>query len=374
MKKVLFIVQNFKIGGTISSLYSLLSLVNESEVKVDVFAKMQIGEYFDSLPNCQILDENIWLSHSICRGGYLKKNIVNILLAFRKALGLFGFDLYKFYNYWGGKSIKTDQYDAVIGFDETLSGYISYLPAKKRISWIHCDYRRYANGKDESAFFNRIDTIVCVSYYAKSVFDSIYPQFSYKSVCIHNVINRDLILEKSTEDINDYRFDTSQFTIISCGRIDPVKQFSRIPQVVDKLIKLNADPFKWYILGSGNNKEENLIHNEIVKYHVEDYVIMLGMKDNVYPYMHKSDLYVCTSCSESFPMVVNEAKALSKPIVSNDFPSVHESVQDGINGYVCNLDEMPTVIYGCMKNPLIIAENNRIEENKIILNSFVNML
>ena len=85
---------------------------------------------------------------------------------------------------------------------------------------------------------------------------------------------------------------------------------------------------------------------------MEDTVILLGPKTNAYPYIAKADLYVCTSESESFPLVVNEAKALSVPIITNNFPSVYESVEEGIEGYVVPLDAMPEKIADFMDKPL----------------------
>ena len=80
-------------------------------------------------------------------------------------------------------------YDAIIGFDESLSHYISLLPAKKRICWIHCDYRRYVKGKNESKYYDKIDTIVCVSESMRKVFCDYYPNCSHKTVTIHNIID-----------------------------------------------------------------------------------------------------------------------------------------------------------------------------------------
>lgn len=372
--KVLVVISSFGMGGTISSLYSLLSILDKRKVSVDLFSLVHDGEYYGRLPNCRLLDENVWLSYSIVHKGFFSKLFMKFLWTIRKMMELLYIDMFSLYGYIGGKQIHSDQYDAIIGFDEGLARIICKYPAKRRINWIHCDYRRFAKGRNESKSYNKIDAIVCVSDFARKIFSNIYPQFSNKVYAIHNVINISDIQKKSVEPVSDSRFNNDKYTIVSCGRLDPVKQFSKIPLLASNLKKLGAVPFIWYIIGAGDRTEEDLINREIHKHHVTDCVVMLGMKTNIYPFLLKSDLYVCTSSSESFPMVVNEAKALFVPIISNDFPSVYESVRDGIDGYVCTLENMPRCILNQMNHPLAVSKENYWNENEEIIVKFMNLL
>ena len=373
-KRVLIIISSFSIGGTISSLYSLLSLIDKSKIDIDVFARSQVGPYEGKLPNCRLLDENIWLSHTIYHKSFLIKAFVRFLWFLRQSMQFVGVDLFKVYNYLGGKQINSEKYDAVIGYDETFARYLSHIPAQKRINWIHCDYRRFAKGQDESRYYDKIDSVVCVSKYVKGVFCEVYPQYLHKTFAIHNAINVEQIREYSKLHIDDNRFTTDYFTIVSCGRLDPVKQFTKIPNIAFQIKAMNASPFRWYIIGGGNDQEKHIIENEIAKYKVGDCVIMLGLKTNVYPYLAKSDLYVCTSSSESFPMVVNEAKALLVPVISNAFPSAKESIREGIDGQLCNIENMAQLICNQMINPMKINKNLYNCENSHIVNQFMTLL
>ena len=182
-------------------------------------------------------------------------------------------------------------------------------------------------------------------------------------------INVDLITQKAKESIDDKRFVTERYTIISCGRLDPVKQFSKIPKIAAKIKEQYQHPFRWYIIGSGIEAERQQIEAEIDSNGVTDEVVMLGLKSNPYPYLAKSDLYVCTSVSESFPMVVNEAKALCIPVVSNDFPSVKESLRDGIDGYVCTIDEMANTIVKASQTTWALDSSYYREHNARIVES-----
>ena len=251
--------------------------------------------------------------------------------------------MYALYHRIGGKQIHSDEYDALIGYDESMARLISYFPAKKRINWIHSDYRRFAQGRDETKYYDKIDAVVCVSYFVKGVFSEVYPQYADRVYAIHNVINVEDIRKKAQEAIDDSRFTTDVYTIVSCGRLDPVKQFLLIPGLAAQMKDEGAKPFRWYIIGGGNDAEQQAIESEIVKHNVQDTVSILGMKKNVYPYIANSDLYVCTSSSESYPMVVNEAKALLIPVISNSFPSVAESIRNGVDGVICTMEGYRTL-------------------------------
>ena len=354
-KRILFIMPQYEIGGITVSLYSLLSKIDPKRIQADVFAA-PTGPYKGKMPNCTELPQNTWLSYPYIGGNALIKVFQTVVYGLRYALSKLHINTFPLLYWIGGKSLHTDNYDAVVCFSEGMAYMVSSFPAKKKIQWIHCDYRRHLetnNPKFERYAYERYDTVICVSNFVQGVFSEIYPEFANKTVTIHNLINTEDIKAKAKEDKDlDNRFKTDAFTIVSCGRLDPIKGFNKIPALANQVKSLTNKPFRWYIIGGGFSEEQNKIEAEIKKYHQEDTVILLGPKANAYPYIAKTDLYICTSESESFPLVVNEAKALSVPIISNNFPSVYESVEEGVDGYVVSLDAMPEKIAAFMAKPL----------------------
>jgi len=353
--QVLFLMPKYEIGGITISLYSLLSIMNPNRIKADIFAA-PIGPYKGKMPHCTELPQNIWLSYPYIGGGFFIRMFQILVYGLRYALSKIHINILPLIYWLGGKSMHTEKYDAVVCFSEGMAYMASSFPAKKLIQWIHCDYRRHLetnNPKFEYYAYKRYDTVVCVSDFVKHVFSEIYPEFANKTMAIHNVINVEDIRSKGKDD-NDYdgRFKTDVFTIVSCGRLDPIKGFNKIPMLANQVKSLSNKAFRWYIIGGGFAEEQHRIEEEIKKYNLMEFVILLGSKINAYPYIAKANLYVCTSESESFPLVVNEAKALSVPVISNIFPSVYESLEEGVDGYVVPLDEMPEKIADFMYNPL----------------------
>ena len=202
--------------------------------------------------------------------------------------------------------------------------------------------------------FHILNKIVCVSEFARRDFLSVYPQLSEKTIVIPNQLDKKEIVTKSLcQEWIDPRFKTDIFTIISLGRLDPVKQFSKIPTIARKIKESCNIPFRWYIIGGSRSdkREEYLIKSAIKENDVSNIVIMLGEKTNPYPYLAKSNLFVHTSKSETFGIVISEANLLCIPVIVNDFGCAPEMVKNGENGFVVNVNDMHLCISDILTSP-----------------------
>ncbi len=255
-------------------------------------------------------------------------------------------------------------YDVVIAFQEgQATKFVSYFKNAKKVSWVRCDYSnmlRISRKKPQHKLYEKIDKIVCVSNYTKDVFVKVLPETKFKTIALHNLISDQLIIQKANKniDIDDY-FNFKGFKILSLGRIDAVKRFSFIPQIVAEL-KNRGYSFRWYIIGRGNEKETKLLNNNIRFFNVDNELILLGEKNNPYPYIKEVDLLVLTSYSEACPNVINEAKILGTPIVTTDFGSVYEFIEDNINGLISPIETIADKIEIMISNG---ETYNRIKKN-----------
>ena len=235
--------------------------------------------------------------------------------------------------------------DIVIGFQEGIATrYASHFRCKKKIAWLHCDYNRaYPLPINEIDLYNKYDSIVAVSEFTRSTFLGRYPSLGDKTLAIYNLLDAERIKVLTLEPVDDNRFLKQGFTIISVGRLDPVKRFESIPEIAAKL-KGQGIQFRWYILGGGAQETKESIESNIEKFAVQDCVVMLGRKPNPYPYFKKADLLVSTSASEACPMIFNEAKILGLSIVSADFPTAKEFIDNGTNGIISPIEEIGQAI------------------------------
>lgn len=376
-KKILFVIPGFTLGGTIISLISLLGKIDYNKYEVDLYSRSFLGydKVCDKLLNCNILEENVLLSSTVRTKGVLIKLFSLLLQLAIRCSRKFGYDLYSLCAKIGCKQINTCEYDAVIAYQESMVDELSNWSARRKIIWIHSDYIRNAKINprvlSQNIKFNSFDDIVCVSKSAQDSFCSVFPELRNKTSVVYNIIDKDYISKKANEDIKlNSSFDQSKYAIISCGRIDPVKQFHLIPSIAD-VVKKNCNiPFKWYIIGGDRNFEtyKDLIIQEIDKYNLSDIVLFLGEQSNVYPYISKSNLLVSLSESETFALVIHEALALGIPVIMNDIPVAYELLKNNEAECICNLSEVADKIVKtiCVK-PVVESYRNL---NDIAINSF----
>lgn len=383
MKNILFVITSFRHGGTNKSLENLLSLLDTEKYQVDVFAMEHYGPYESKLPNCTILPKDKWL-HALIAQFRDTKGITKLrsitLKVLRKLMTSLGMNITnKLYKKTANKLLKTKNYDAVIAYSEGVpTAFVSNVKHSNKIAWIHCDYSSYMilnNHPDEREIYASYKSIVCVSEYTKKEFVRIMPTIKEKVYAIHNLVNATEIKKLAKLPVLDTKFHEKNFTILSVGRIDVVKRFDKIPEIASILKERGVD-FIWYLIGPagfGNTQIE--FEQNIKKNKVENSFIWLGAKDNPYSYMANSDLLVMTSLSEACPYVLNEAKILELPVITTDYGSATEFIDNGVNGIITPIENIANEIEKIISDKgfyKTLKQNLRTNgyENKVILDKF----
>ena len=123
--------------------------------------------------------------------------------------------------------------------------------------------------------------------------------------------------------------------LLSIGRFCVAKNFDNVPEICKLIIEPGLN-IKWYLIGFG--ADEQLIRSKITEFHMEDYVIILGKKENPYPYIKTCDLYVQPSRFEGRCVSVTEAQMLGKPVVITDYPTSASQLEDGVDGIIVPLE------------------------------------
>ena len=92
----------------------------------------------------------------------------------------------------------------------------------------------------------------------------------------------------------------------------------------------------WYLIGYGG--EESLIRKRIAEEGMGSKVIILGKKENPYPYIKACDIYVQPSRYEGNAVTVREAQMLGKPVIVTNYPTATSQIEDGVDGVIVPLD------------------------------------
>lgn len=344
MKKVLFVVPQLSHGGSNKSLENILSKLDSSILEIKIYS---LGTNEHNLPYYEVFFSHLITQGMLYRIAVGVKLIRKILNAIQNYLKI---DVWHYiYHIEANRIQKKENFDVVIGFEESYATvFASRFTCEKKIAWMHCDYnlyKIYSGGRDEHALYRRFNHIVAVSEFAKRVFVDNFPEAKDKTSVIYNILDCDRIKEHAKEEIQDERFKTDNFTIVSIGRITEVKQFDLIPDFARQIKSINLNSyFRWYIIGDGDEYIKEQIERKIKEYGLEDTVILLGAKSNPYPYIKQAHLHVCTSRTESWSYVINEAKVLHTPVVTLRCGSSEEVVVDGKTGLITTKENISSVV------------------------------
>ena len=136
-------------------------------------------------------------------------------------------------------------------------------------------------------------------------------------------------LERYTEKISDLEGKN----IISVGRISPEKGYLDLIDVF-KIVNKKYPDWKLNIVGDGVQFQE--LKEKVEKENLKDNVILHGFqnKDKIEEIMLNSSIYVMTSFTESFGLVLIEAESYGLPLVVFDTAQgAHEIIENGKNGF-----------------------------------------
>ena len=208
------------------------------------------------------------------------------------------------------------------------------ITANKKIAWIHSDFRTTKYPIDRMMDYACLyDTFVAVSCKVAEEFKDLCPKYSNKISVVHNIIDGEEILRKAEMvPQNDEYFKYSGTKILTVGRFSKEKGIDRAILVCNLLKNTYHLDFRWYLVGWG---DEELLYRELIKkYGLENDFIILGRKDNPYPYIASCDIYCQTSISEAYSMTILEAMQLCRPIICTDFDGADEQVKNGETGII----------------------------------------
>ena len=359
MKKRIFIAIHYmEIGGAERALLGLLEALNTSVYDVDLFVFSHQGEFMEFIPhNIHLLEENPTYAS-------LEKSSLRVFFEGKWSL-LISRVWARFYNAIINRAIP---YPSACGWDEFGRYTVRMLPslfylgeydmaisflnphyivrdkvkARTKVAWIHTDYSTvHINPERELAVWESYDHIISVSPSVTKAFLDQFPSLKTKICLMENMLPTELIRRQADE------FDAlpempGEMRLLSIGRFCFPKNFLGAVEIMAELCKLRND-VTWYIIGYGT--QENKIREKIYEWHLEEKFVILGKKDNPYPYIKACDLYVQPSIYEGKAVTVKEAQFLGKTVAITRYPTSTSQLEDGVDGLIIPLGNPTETAY-----------------------------
>lgn len=339
-KKIAIVMGTIYLGGAERALINMLNFFDYYQYDVDLWV---CGE---EAGNISLINKNVnihtvesefsgknsirysvkyWLKHK-------KPWNILFMFAFLFLAKLNKNDSAKNYHYYSKSLLPANDviYDCMIAYrgwdDKILRFGFNRISAKKRVVWMHND--TYSEKFPFSYFYKNADKIFCVSKTIKQHMGELYRGVDGKTEVFYNILDKDDILKKSEESCDT---PLRRPTLLSVGRLSWEKGFDMIPEAAS-LLKKDGFDFTWYIIGEGYKRRD--IEPKIREFNVEENVILLGAKDNPYPFYKACDIFVQTSTTEGYCITTAEAKILHKPVVASNIPVMHEQFESMQNGII----------------------------------------
>lgn len=306
MKKkcLLFLIESMVVGGAERVLINLVNSLSPKKYDITVVSIFKNSVYEGY--NCTFTDSlasHVKYKFLINNSNHLIYTIFNVL---------FNHGWKRLFHWWligRGFDVEIAWYE---GLPTTFLAHSSNKQSRK-LAWLHSGdgfsgltVQQRERLRREYAVF---DQIVGVSNGVCRNFQQHLGE-GYPLTTCYNILDNKEILNKADAFAVDRE---PVLTFVSVGRLIPVKGFVRLIHVCGRLKKEGYD-FRLWIIGEGS--EHDALQRQIQNEKLEREGLLLGNKDNPYPYMKAADWFISSSYAEGFSTVLTEAGIIGTPIIS----------------------------------------------------------
>lgn len=354
MKKKLLIVSHaLVLGGAERALLGLLESLDPEIWDTDLFLMRHEGELMDMIPDhirllpaipaytvlARPMKDTLREGHFLLTGARLAGKLAAKRYARKHGHteSIVGLEYsHKFTCSLMPKIQPEQEYDLAISFLTPHYFVARKVRAKKKIAWIHTDYTQVQlNVESETAMWSAYDHIASISDAVTESFLKVFPSMEDRIVLIENILPEKLIRRQAEEFDAAGEMPPEGTRLLSIGRFCHQKNFDNVPDICARLLEQGLD-VTWYLIGFGDGEE--LIRQKIREAGVENRVIVLGKRDNPYPYIKACDVYIQPSRYEGKAVTVREAQMLGKSVIITNYATAPSQLEDGVDGVTVPLD------------------------------------
>lgn len=354
MKKILIFSHAMEIGGAERALLGLLETIDTTKYEVDLFLMRHQGELMKCIPpNINLLPENPKYAclaipfidvlkrgqFSVAVGRYVgkwkaAKRVKELHLQNDNGVAL---EYSHKFTRRAMPVISDKEYDLAISFLTPHYFCMEKVKAKKKIAWIHTDYATVSvDTESELRMWSQYDYIISISENVTESFLKVFPSTRPKILQMENIMPTKYMASMADEfSVVSEMPEDGSVKLLTIGRFSHAKNMDQIPMICQHIRESGINA-KWYLIGFGG--EEALIRQKIKEAGMKDYVIILGKKENPYPYIKACDIYVQPSRYEGKSVAVREAQILNKPVVITDYATSGSQLRDGYDGMIVPMD------------------------------------
>lgn len=336
-KNILFIMSSLRNGGAERSLVNLLQLLDYDKYNVDLLLFQNEGMFLKQVPDEVNVISNFDKLHIL----YDNKRVVSIKYPYLSAIHIIGTFVsrqktntlsqsrqYRWKHFYKQNvPTLTKFYDVAIAYMQREQTYflVDKVKATKKIAWVHNEYSQLGHFREiDLEYFEKIDKVVTISDLCARDLESNFPSIKDKFMVLPNLTSSKVI-KNMANDFLPSELKENMVNIVSVGRLNPQKGFDFALDAAAELKRCKLK-FHWIVLGVGSLKEK--LEKKQVELGIQDCFEFIGARDNPYAYMKNADVLVQSSRFEGKSVVLDEAKILCCPIVTTNYPTVYDQINN----------------------------------------------
>ena len=277
------------------------------------------------------------------------------------------------------KEIKNCNSDIIISTRYLFNNWVGDNANKNifKIAWEH--NHPHGNKKYENKVINscnKMDNLVLVSNNLTEHYSNLFKQKKTNCKCFY--------IPNTLENNSDEVSNLTEKRLISIGRLSPEKGYNDLIDIFYELHKKKSD---WHLDIIGDGKEKDKLLKKIHEYKIDNYITLHGYQKPSYinSLLKKSSIYLMTSFTESFGIVLIEAMNYGIPCIAFDSAEgANEIIINNFNGFLVsnrNKDDMINKIVKLIDDENLRnkmgknAKKNSTEFNKInVKEKWINLL
>ena len=189
-------------------------------------------------------------------------------------------------------------------------------------------------------FRNKKIIPVAISDEVKKTIISEYKIKKYDIPMVYNGIDLENCIIKENYKLNG--------NILHIGRFAEAKNHLKFIERFKNVVRKYPN-IKLFLIGDGDLRDK--IKNYVKDNKLENNVFLLGLIDNVYPYLYNADLFILPSLYEGMPITLIEAMGTGLPIIATDVGGIPDMIEDKKDGLLIHdINQLDSSIVYLLEN------------------------
>lgn len=259
--------------------------------------------------------------------------------------------------------VKKEKIDIIHSHHRMAAFYSKVISLyNKKIKRVYTAHNIFYNKKQLLKFSLKGSKIIAVGDGVKNNIKN-YFKIQDNVEIIYNSVEKKSSINRPTDLFFKNKGD--KFYIGTIGRITEQKGMDIFIKALAEVITTNKSIYG-FIIGDGEDKEKLI--NLVKKLNIENNVMFLGYRNDVFDVANEMDFLVLSSRWEGFPLTPIEVFSIGKTIIATNIAGNNEIVIDNYNGLLFEKDNIIELTDKI--NILINEKEKKIKLEKNALNTF----